>query len=89
MLLYADYLEKLYKEDKLSGFNYHSKFSKESLLNELDKMIYQGIIEGKITYDDKLSKHFKDSYPSLFLDESVSEDIRNKFYNREFTLKDF
>ena len=89
MLLYADYLEKLYKEDKLSGFNYHSKFSKESLLNELDKMIYQGIIEGKISYDDKLSKHFKDSYPSLFLDESVSEDIRNKFYNREFTLKDF
>lgn len=89
MLLYVDYLEKLYSEDKLQRFNLRSKFTKESLLDELDKTIYQGIVEGKVTYDDKLSKHFKNNYPRLFLNESVSEDIRNKFYNREFTLKDF
>ena len=89
MILYGDYLEKLYEVDKLNGFDYHSKFTKEGLLNELDKTIYQGIIEGKITYDDKLSKHFKDSYPSLFLEENISSEIKDKFYGRKFTIKDF
>ncbi|MCI8575327.1 MAG: hypothetical protein HFI09_02545, partial [Bacilli bacterium] len=40
-------------------------------------------------YDESIPSHFKKNNPSLFLDQDVSIEIRNKFYNREFTLKDF
>lgn len=89
MVLYGDYLEKLFDEDKLVNFKYFSKYTKDQLLDELDRVIYKGIVEGKISYDDKMSQHFKNNYPYLFLNDNVSDEIKNKFYNRELTLKDF
>ena len=89
MILYGDYINELYKIDRLENFVYNPKFTKDEFLDELDKIIYQKIIDGKIKYNENIPSHFKDNYPSLFLDSRVSQDIKDKFYNRKFTLKDF
>ena len=89
MILYGKYFEKGYEIDQLRDFIYDSTLSKKELLNKMDSSIYQYIIDGKMKYDENISSHFKDNYPTLFLDSSVSKDIRKRFYNREFTLQDF
>ena len=89
MILYGKYIEKGFEIDRLFDFLYDSSFSKKDFLDKIDNRIYQYIINGKMKYDENLSSHFKENYPTLFLDSNVSEDIRNKFYNREFTLQDF
>ena len=89
MILYGKYFEKGYEIDQLRDFIYDPNLSKIELLNKMDSSIYQYIIDGKMKYDENISSHFKENYPTLFLDSSVSEDIRKRFYNREFTLQDF
>lgn len=89
MLLYGACLEELYEADKLVNFKCKSRCSKDELLDAFDEVIYKGIIEGKINYNENISSHFKDKYPNLFLRDDVSKEIKDKFYNREFSLKDF
>ena len=89
MLLYHKYIEKIYDKDKVLPLNIKSNFSREDLLNELDKIILKNIIDGNLKYDEKSPSHFKKMNSTLFLDDSVSEKIKNSFYNREFTVKDF
>lgn len=89
MLIYGKYIEATFNTTLLKGFKFDPNYTKEELLDEMDFNILQAIIYGKIKYDEKISSHFKNNNPTLFLSESVPEDIRNKFYNREFTLKDF
>lgn len=89
MILYHKYIEKIYDKDKVLPLNIKSNFSREDLLNELDKIILKNIIDGNLKYDEKSPGHFKKMNSTLFLDDSVSEKIKNSFYNREFTVKDF
>lgn len=89
MLLYGKYIDSCFKVNLLLNFELNKNFSKNDLLDELDKGILQTIIDGKIKYDENMSSHFKNNNPTLFLDQSVPQEIRNKFYNRELTLKDF
>lgn len=89
MLLYGKYIEAIFEINKLQDFEYNSNFSKDDLLDELDSNILRTIIDGKIKYDESIPSHFKNTNPTLFLSESISQDLRNKFYNREFTLNDF
>ena len=87
-LLRYDNFEKLIKDFDISILA-DSSLTKEDLLNELDKTILQNIIDGNLKYDENISSHFKDNNPTLFLKQNTSQEIKNKFYNREFTLKDF
>lgn len=87
--LYAKYIELVFEANKLQDFKFNPNFSKDDLLEELDKTILHTIIDGKIKYDENIPSHFKNNNPTLFLNQSVPEDIRNRFYNREFTLDDF
>ena len=89
MLLYGSYIEKVFKDNGLSKFNFDLKFSKESLSDELDNVIFQNIIDGNMIYDEKIPKHFKDNHPTMFLANDVSQEIKDRFYNRKFTIKDF
>lgn len=90
MLMYDKYIEQVYEVNKLRNFLYNSEFTQDEFLNELDKVILQNIIDGKMKYDENMSSHFKNNYPTLFLlGADVSQEIKDKFYNREFTLKDF
>lgn len=89
MLLYGKYIESVFNINKLENFKFNNNSSKEELLKEIDSNILQAIIDGKIKYDDNMPSHFKNSNPTLFLDQKVSKDIRDKFYNREFVLQDF
>ncbi len=89
MLLYGKYIESVFEANKLQNFKFNPNFSKDDLLDELDKTILQTIIDGNMKYDDKIPSHFKNNNPTLFLSQNVPQDIRNKFYNREFTLNDF
>lgn len=87
--LYGDYIELVFKANKLHNFKFDPDFSKEDLLDSLDDLIFQIIIEGKMKYDENLPNHFKKRFPTLFLNSNVPQDIRQKFYNRELSLNDF
>lgn len=89
MLLYGKYIEKVFEDNKLEQFKFNQNFSKADLLDEMDKAILQNIIDGKMKYDEKIPSHFKNNNPTLFLGENVSQDIKDKFYNRQFTINDF
>ena len=89
MLLYGKYIEKVFEDNELEHFKFNQNFSKADLLDEMDKAILQNIIDGKMKYDEKIPSHFKNNNPTLFLGENVSQDIKDKFYNRQFTIKDF
>ena len=89
MVLYGKYIEKGFEIDQLDKFLYDENISKSDYLNQIDDRIYQYIINGQMKYDGYMSDHFKNKYPTLFLDSNVSDDIKKKFYNREFTLQDF
>ena len=89
MLLYGKYIEQVFSDTKFKDFKFNLKFTKDELLDEIDKRILKIIIDGKMKYDENIPIHFKKNNPTLFLGENIPQEIKNKFYNREFTLKDF
>ena len=89
MLIYGKYIERAYEGNKLSSFTFDHGFSKDDFLDELDNSILKAITDGKMKYDENMPTHFKNNNPSLFLDEKLPDEIRKKFYNREFSLEDF
>ncbi len=89
MLIYGKYVEQIYEANKLKKFLYNPEFTQNEFLDEIDKTILQNIIDGNIKYDENISSHFKNNNPTLFLGADVPQEIKDKFYNREFTLKDF
>ena len=89
MLTYGRYIERVFDANKLRKFYYDEYYTKEDFLDEIDDVIYQSIIDGDISYDESIPDHFKSNFPTLFLDKEVSQTIKDKFYNRKFTIKDF
>ena len=89
MLIYGKYVEQVYKANNLKNFLYNPEFTQDGFLDELDKTILQNIIDGNMKYDENIPSHFKNNNPTLFLGTDVPQEIKDKFYNREFTLKDF
>lgn len=89
MLLYGKYIEKVFEDNKLKNYKFNPNFSKGDLLDEIDKTILQNIIDGNMKYDESIPSHFKNNNPTLFLGANVPQDIKDKFYNRQFTIKDF
>ncbi len=63
--------------------------SKDTLLDAIDKVIFQSIINDHIMYDESIPDHFKNNYPTLFLNKNVPQEIKDKFYNRKLALEDF
>ena len=89
MLIYGKYIEKIYESNKLKNFLYNPEFTQDAFLDELDKTILQNIINGNMKYDENMPSHFKNNNPTFFLADDVPQEIKEKFYNRELTLKDF
>ena len=89
MLDYGKYLEELHKINGLSGLELTDGYTKDDILNAMDKALYEGIVKHGFKYDDKMAGHFKGNYPSFFLDDKVDQAIKDKFYKREFTIQDF
>ena len=89
MLIYGKYIEKIYESNKLKDFLYNPEFTQDAFLDELDKTILQNIIDGNMKYDENMPSHFKNNNPTFFLADDVPQEIKEKFYNRELTLKDF
>ena len=89
MLLYGKYIEKVFEDNRLQNFKFNPNFSKDDLLDELDKTILENIIYGNMKYDENIPSHFKNNHPTLFLDANAPQEIKDKFYNRKLTLKDF
>ena len=89
MLIYGKYVEQVYEANNLKNFLYNPEFTQDDFLDELDKTILQNIIDGNMKYDESIPSHFKNNNPTLFLGADVPQEIKDKFYNREFTLKDF
>lgn len=89
ILLYGKYLEPAFEKNPVHSFKFNPNLEKSDLLDELDKIVLQSIIDGKIKYDENAPNHFKNNNPALFLGANVPQEFKDKFYNREFTLNDF
>lgn len=89
LLIYSKYIEATFKINRFSTFDYKEINSKDDLLDQIDKCIYKAITYGSMIYDENVPSHFKNNYPTLFLNKNLPQEIRNKFYNREFTVNDF
>lgn len=89
MLIYGKYIEQVYEANNFKNFLYNPEFTQDGFLDELDKTILQNIIDGNMKYDENIPSHFKNNNPTLFLEANVPQEIKDKFYNRAFTLKDF
>ena len=60
----------------------------ENIKEEMYFEIYEGILKGR-AYSEDMPEDFKKAHPELFLDKTIPEDIRTKFYQKQFTLEDF
>lgn len=101
MFSYENYIKKAYENgnkdyfridalnENNNEFRFYPNFSKEEFLNMIDKMILQNYLDGNINIDEHIPNHFRNNNPTFFLDQSISSEIKDKFYNRKFTLKDF
>lgn len=89
MLSYGKWIESAFKINGFKDFKLQPIMSKDDLLSEMDASILQAILEGNMKYDENMPNHFKKRNSTMFLSEKVPENIRNKFYNREFTIEDF
>lgn len=90
MLIYGKYIEDVYNTGELKRtFRYKKGCSKDEFLDEVDNCILNAILKGSMKYNEDMPTHFKNNNPTLFLSMDTPEDIRNKFYNREFNLEDF
>lgn len=85
------------REDAIKTFAMYKVFCKNNNGNDIDienpkesiyPIIYEEILEGSRYFED-MPEDFKKEHPELFLDKTIPEDIRTKFYQKEFTLKDF
>ena len=90
---YSDVLDIVFNRE-MSGYNqYEIKFSInddiEQIQSRINETLIKLIIEKGLTYPTHIPKNLIEKYPSMFLDENAPQEIKDKFYNREFTLKDF
>lgn len=80
---YLKYFEKIY-------FDYNEEnLTKTTLLDEINNEVFKNIIDGNFDYSNDMPESFKKKHPSLFIDEKAPKEIKDKFYNRKFTLEDF
>ena len=83
IISYLKYFEKI-------NFGYNEEnLTKTALLDEINKEIFKNITNGNVDYNNDIHESFKKKYPSLFINDKVPKEIKDKFYNREFTLDDF
>ena len=87
MLEYGDYLEKVFEYDRLSRFACGYSFTEEDFLRQFDQVIYTNILEVNKNYDESMPDHFKNSYPTMFLDSDTPSIIKEKFYNKDLSLE--
>ena len=88
ILSYGNHLEKIANFTTLK-LNIDKNLPSKAILNTLDESIYKAIIDGRITYNDNIRKEFREKHSMLFLDTKVPDDIKEKFYNRQFEFNDF
>lgn len=85
LIKYKRYIEEFL--DKRS-IHLNSDFDILDFIQALEPAIFEAIGDGK-RYGPDMALYLKDIHPDIYLDESVNLDIREKFYNKEFTSKDF
>ena len=83
------------KEDALTALVVYSNIRNSNIIPHFEDVkeemcfeIYEGILNGT-KYSEDMPEDFKKEHPELFLDKTIPEDIRTKFYQKQFTLKDF
>lgn len=89
LLLYGKYLDIISNNKGFDNVIFDSNMTKEEVLSKLESLIYLSITKGESIYDDKMPQHFKEKYPFLFLPPDTPIEVREKFYSRSFTSKDF
>ena len=83
---YGKYLSKSEVQEELSKIEFNSNYSKEKLLEKIELAIKKAILNG-MKYNEDLPIHFKENNQNLFLDKEINKEIKEKFYQREYSIK--
>lgn len=90
---YSDVFDIIFDRNLTSRYKHNINLSKEDNISDVERKINEYfrklLIDRGASYPKLIPQKLAKSFPSLFLSQDVPEDIRNKFYNREFTLNDF
>lgn len=89
MLKYGKYIEEIYKINNLSNLRLTSNSSNDIFFEEINNCIYDSIIKYGLIYDELMPNGFKEKYPMFFIPENCSQEIKEKFYNKQFSVTDF
>jgi len=88
-LSYGKYFDIINENNGFENFVFEYEISQSEILTKLEDLIHSNILNGLLVYDENLPERFKQKYPTLFLPQDTPMEIKNKFYNRLFTLKEF
>lgn len=89
LLAYNPYLNEINNKLDFTKVEFKEDITCEEFLNQIDCLIYLNIIKGELLYCEEMPSHFKASYPFLFLLDNAPVDVKEKFYNRGYSLEDF
>lgn len=89
MLAYGKYLDIIDSKNDFEVKIFSYKMTPEEIVSKIESAIYSSITKGHVIYDDKIPQRFKNKYQFLFLPPATPNEIKNKFYNRKFTIEDF
>ena len=59
---------------------------KEKIIAE---RIYSAIIDHLYRYNEDMPEYFKNKYPELFLDENAPEELKEKYYSKKASSRDY
>lgn len=62
--------------------------SKESIEQQIEKIIYNNIIKNNLGYNEDLPEHFKEKYPDIFLSPDAPESLRIAYYSRQLKFEE-
>ena len=87
MLVYGDYISQMYKSTP--NIIFYNDVTINGLEERLVDDILMAIRTGQIKYNENVPSQIKEEFSTLFLPSDTPEEIKTKFYNREFTMMDF
>lgn len=90
---YSDVLDIVFDRIMTDSYQYETRFTINDDIDKIGDRINATFIklflEKGLAYPKLIPQSMKDSYPLYFLPDNTPPEIKEKFYNRQFTIKDF
>ena len=85
-ILFGSY-EKISQKVYVAPIQFNPDDKLKDIINKINDKLYELIIKANIKYSSNLSKSMKEKYPDVFISYRASQDLHDKFYNRDIDAK--